>query len=536
MYVINHDLMAKLGLSPGAMSGKTALITGAARGIGEGLAWTLAKLGADVIIVDIKDEGQDVADQIRRGGGRARFIQCDLSVVEEVEAMHAEAQADGGTVDILVNNALYLASAPFPAFELDEYEKTYATNQRATFLNMKQMLPGMLERGYGVIVNMIAYEGSPLAAGYSSTKMAMRSMAFTAAREIGTESGVSVFSYIPGIVDTPLIRDTVLPEAAAVFGIPEEQVLQLIAQNPGYEELIPVDHCATALAYAIVHGDEYHGQVADPFEPLDRVGVIEMPRLDPEESAAEFDVSGPLSGLYIKQYLGDVTSLNKELENRIDVRTRELEEARRRSEELLLNILPSPIAKRLEQGEEMIADRFSDVTVLFADIVDFTPMSSDMSPEAVVELLDKVFTEFDKISSYYELEKIKTIGDCYMAVGGIPEPRADHAERVAGAALDMLPALSALGSRLDKPLSVRIGLHSGDVVAGVIGQQKFIYDLWGDTVNTASRMESQGVGDHIQVTEAVRALLDHRYAFESRGEVEVKGKGAMSTYFLVGAR
>jgi class 3 adenylate cyclase len=240
--------------------------------------------------------------------------------------------------------------------------------------------------------------------------------------------------------------------------------------------------------------------------------------------------------LYIRQFLGDVTSQNKELEHRIEIRTRELEEARRRSEELLLNILPSPIARRLEAGEGMIADRFSDVTVLFADIVGFTPMSAHLPPEDVVELLDLVFTEFDKIAAFYELEKIKTIGDCYMAVGGIPEPRPDHAERVAGAALDMLPALENLGNRMDLSLSVRIGLHSGDVVAGVIGRQKFIYDLWGDTVNTASRMESHGVGDHIQCTEAVRDLLDHLYEFELRGEVDVKGKGKMPTYFLVGAK
>jgi class 3 adenylate cyclase len=375
-----------------------------------------------------------------------------------------------------------------------------------------------------------------MATAYAGTKMALRSMAFTVAREIGNDSGVSVFSFVPGIVDTPLIHDVIVPQSAAVLGIAEEEVLPIIAHNPGYEGLMPVDHCATALAYAIVHAPEYHGQMADPFEPLDRVGLIEMPRIDPDEAPQELDVSGPLSGLYIKQFLGDVTSQNKELEHRIEIRTRELEEARRRSEELLLNILPSPIAKRLEAGEGMIADRFSDVTVLFADIVGFTPMSAHLPAEDVVELLDAVFTEFDKIAAYYELEKIKTIGDCYMAVGGIPEPRSDHAERVASAALDMLPALSNLGSRMDLPLSVRIGLHSGDVVAGVIGRQKFIYDLWGDTVNTASRMESHGVGDHIQCTEAVRHLLDHLYEFELRGEVEVKGKGMMPTYFLVGAK
>lgn len=536
MYTVNHDLMASLGLMPRTLAGQTALITGGARGIGEGVAWTLAKLGARIVIVDILPEGQEVADQIKRGGGPAQFIRCDLSNVDELLAMLPEATAAFGQLDILVNSALHLNVAPIVDFPLDEFEETVATNFRAPFLIIKHLLPGMLERGRGTVVNMIAYEGAPMGTAYSGTKMALRSMAFTAAREIGADSGVSVFSFVPGIVDTPLVRDVILPQMAAITGLSEEEAIPLIAHNPGYDGLMPVDHCATALAYAIVHAPEYHGQVADPFEPLERVGVIEMPRIDPGGGTEELDVSDPLSGIYIRQYLGDVTSLNKDLEHRIEVRTRELEEARRRSEELLLNILPSPIAKRLEQGEGMIADRFSDVTVLFADIVGFTPMSSGLAPEDVVELLDAVFTEFDKIAAYYELEKIKTIGDCYMAVGGIPEPVPDHAERVASAALDMMPALAALGSRLDVPLSVRIGLHSGDVVAGVIGRQKFIYDLWGDTVNTASRMESQGVGDHIQCTEAVRGLLSHRYEFEPRGEVEVKGKGLMPTYFLVGAK
>ena len=200
---------------------------------------------------------------------------------------------------------------------------------------IKHLLPGMLEREHGVIVNMIAYEGSPMAAAYSGTKMALRSLAYTAAREIGNDSGVSVFSFIPGIVDTPLVRDVIIPGAAAVFGIPEEEVIPIIAQNPGYDGLIPVDHCASALTYAIVHAPEYHAQVADPFEPLDRAGIIEMPSI---ESGDEIDVSGPLSGIYLKQYLGDVSSVNKELEHRIDVRTRELEDERDRSEQLLLLI------------------------------------------------------------------------------------------------------------------------------------------------------------------------------------------------------
>ena len=533
MYVANVELLDKLGIVPGSLVGRTALITGGARGIGEATAITLAQLGARIVIVDILPSGQEVADSIKQTDGQAEFIQCDLSDVDQLLAMIPQAISAFGTIDILINNALHLHSAPITGFPLEEWEKTFDTNARAPFLMIKHLLPGMLEREHGVIVNMIAYEGSPMAAAYSGTKMALRSLAYTAAREIGNDSGVSVFSFIPGIVDTPLVRDVIIPGAAAVFGIPEEEVIPIIAQNPGYDGLIPVDHCASALTYAIVHAPEYHAQVADPFEPLDRVGIIEMPNI---ESGDEIDVSGPLSGIYLKQYLGDVSSVNKELEHRIDVRTRELEDERDRSEQLLLSILPSPIARRLEDGEELIADYFGDATVLFADIVGFTQLSSNLKPAKVVEVLNLLFGEFDAIAEHYEVEKIKTIGDGYMAVGGVPLRQGDHADRVANVALEMLPTIEQLGRNLDLPLSARIGVHTGDVVGGVIGRRKFIYDLWGDTVNTASRMESYGVTGRIQCSDQVRALLDNSFEFEPRGEIEIKGKGTMPTFFLTGVK
>jgi class 3 adenylate cyclase/NAD(P)-dependent dehydrogenase (short-subunit alcohol dehydrogenase family) len=536
MYAVNWGLIDRLAIARGALAGRTALVTGGARGIGEGAATTLAALGAQVVVVDRLPRGQEVVDAIRAAGGEAEFIRCDLSVVDDVMAMIPRAIEAFGKVDILVNNALHVTVAPILALELDDWDETFATNARAPFLTIKHLLPGMLERGHGVVVNMIAYEGTPAAAAYSGTKMALRSMAFSVAREIGNQSGVAVFSFVPGIVDTPLMRENLLPATAAALGITVEAALEIVAQNPGYPGLIPVDHCATALVYTIVHGPEYHGQVADPFEPLDRVGVIAMPRLDATEAPAKLDVSGPQSGLYIKSYLSDVTAQNRDLEQRIEIRTHELEAARGRTEALLLNILPAPIAERLKRGEGIIADHFEDVTVLFADLVGFTPMSSTMTPGRAVEVLDAVFSEFDRIAGHYELEKIKTIGDCYMAVGGLPEPQARHVELVANAALEMLPALSRLGAELELPLSVRIGLHTGDVVAGVIGRQKFVYDLWGDTVNIASRMESHGVGDRIQVTEQVYRLLGDRFSFVPRGVMDIKGKGLMPTYFLVGSR
>jgi len=535
MYTVNVGLMGKMGIEPGALTGKTALVTGAARGIGEATAMTLARLGAQVIIVDKLPQGQAVADSIQTMGGQARFIQCDLSVVDQLMGMIPQAVSAFGKVDLLINNALYLNAAPTIDLSLEDWEKTFATNARAPFLTIKHFLPGMLARKDGVIVNVIAYEGSPMATAYSGTKMALRSMALSVAREIGDQAGVSVFSFVPGIVDTPLIQDVIAPQTAAVYGIPVEQVVQILAQNPGYPGLVPVDHCATALVYEIVHASEYHGQVADPFEPLDRFGVIEIPQVDPSLDPANINVSDPLSALYVRQYLSKVTSINKELELRVEERTRELEAERLRSETLLLNILPPPIAARLKRGEKMIADYFTDVTVLFADLVNFTPLSASLAPQRTVEVLNTVFSEFDKIAGHFELEKIKTVGDCYMAVGGLPEPRTDHAERVANAALQMVPALSKVSQELDIQLSARFGLDSGAVVAGVIGQQKFIYDLWGDPVNTASRMESHGIGNRIQCTESVYHHLNNRYSFEPRGLVPIKGKGLMQTYFLLGS-
>jgi class 3 adenylate cyclase len=209
---------------------------------------------------------------------------------------------------------------------------------------------------------------------------------------------------------------------------------------------------------------------------------------------------------------------------------------RERSERLLLNVLPEQVAERLKDDGSAIAERFPDITVLFADIVDFTPLSEGLTPEEVVALLNDVFTAFDQLADRHGLEKIKTIGDAYMVAGGLPIPRPDHAEAVADMALDMQREVALRSSRPGRPLSVRIGIHTGPVVAGVIGRRKFIYDLWGDTVNTASRMESQGLAGTVQVTEETYRRLRDRYEFEARGRVPVKGKGDMSTYLLVGRK
>jgi adenylate cyclase len=202
-----------------------------------------------------------------------------------------------------------------------------------------------------------------------------------------------------------------------------------------------------------------------------------------------------------------------------------------KSDRLLLNVLPEEIAAILKDGTRTIADYHAEASILFADVANFTPMSAGMTPGELVELLNEVFSDFDALVEKYDVEKIKTIGDCYMVAAGVPHARPDHAHILAQMALSMRDLVSqrCFGGR---QLTFRIGINSGPVVAGVIGRKKFIYDLWGDTVNTASRMESQGLAGQVQVTETTYKLLQHDFSFEERGAVYVKGKGDMQVYLL----
>ena len=213
---------------------------------------------------------------------------------------------------------------------------------------------------------------------------------------------------------------------------------------------------------------------------------------------------------------------------------RELEVAHRENTRLLLNILPEPIADRLRLGETLIADRHEDVSLLFADIVGFTGLSSGMDAQELVTTLNAVFSVFDGLVDASGLEKVKTIGDAYMIVGGMPIWEPDHLERMASLALRLAGEVAGNEEARRHGIQFRIGMHTGPVVAGVIGTKKFIYDVWGDTVNVASRMESTGEAGRIQVTAAVESRLRQRFELVPRGPIDVKGKGLMDTYFLVG--
>jgi adenylate cyclase len=211
--------------------------------------------------------------------------------------------------------------------------------------------------------------------------------------------------------------------------------------------------------------------------------------------------------------------------------------AQARVEALLLNVLPAEVAERLQSDPNSIADHFDEVSILFADVVGFTPLSGRLDAREVVRLLDHLFTSFDELVDRYEVEKIKTIGDCYMVAAGVPRQRPDHAHALAALAIEMREcAKRALPDRYGHDLRMRIGISSGPVVAGVIGRRRFLYDLWGDTVNMASRMESHGTPDEIQITRSTWELLRDQFVTEPIGLVDVKGKGRIETWRLVGAR
>ena len=237
----------------------------------------------------------------------------------------------------------------------------------------------------------------------------------------------------------------------------------------------------------------------------------------------------------LKESVKALRLANEELENRVEIRTAELRKEKERSEQLLLNILPVKIADRLQRAESP-TEYFEEVTVLFADIVGFTSLSAQMEPMQLVAGLNQIFSAFDELTEKYGVEKIKTIGDAYMVVGGLPIASEDHARAIADMALEMQHYMKTIPNNLGSSLQIRIGINTGPVIAGVIGIKKFIYDLWGDAVNVASRMESHGKPGYIQVTETTYSRLKDLYVLEPRGTISIKGRGEMITYWLIGPK
>ncbi len=275
----------------------------------------------------------------------------------------------------------------------------------------------------------------------------------------------------------------------------------------------------------------YSGGGTVAFAGLSALGVVHEPTYP---LAAPW--SGALGALNAAGLAAIVIAMVSTYEVAVERAEREAQRANAESEALLLNILPRKVAMQLREDPHAIAELHGEVTILFADIVDFTPLSLRLHPTALVRLLDDIFSAFDDLARRYGAEKIKTIGDAYMAVAGLPEPRPDHAAAIADLALEMLTEVQRFTDDTGMPMTLRIGISSGTVVAGVIGKSKFVYDLWGDPVNTAGRMESHSLPGRIQVSEATYRLLQASHRFEYRGTIDLKGKGKTEAWFLLGRR
>jgi len=249
------------------------------------------------------------------------------------------------------------------------------------------------------------------------------------------------------------------------------------------------------------------------------------------EAGAEDYIPKPFDPVLLSARI-EASLERKRLRDREEAYLNQLKVEQSKTESLLFNILPETIIRRIRQGEVEIADRFTEATILFSDLVGFTGLANRCSPSRIVEILNNLFSTFDALAKHLKLEKIKTIGDAYMVAGGLPEQSPHHAIAVADMALGMIEAVEATGSRFEEKLEVRIGIHSGEVVAGLIGRHRSIYDVWGDTVNTASRLESSGLPNRIQISDATYHKVKDAFSCELRGPVEIKGKGTMETYFL----
>jgi class 3 adenylate cyclase/HAMP domain-containing protein len=324
-----------------------------------------------------------------------------------------------------------------------------------------------------------------------------------------------------------------------VVTIPEADFMNQINANTQTTILL----CLATLILAVLLGILTARRIIRPVERIATASeAIAKGNLNQQVEVSSIVELGKLANVFngmirqLKDSLDAIHLANEELEARVEQRTGELRQEKEKSEQLLLNILPAEIADRLMRTNKSPAEHFEEATILFADIVGFTSISARIEPLQLVAGLNQIFSAFDQLTEKYGLEKIKTIGDAYMVVGGLPASRPDHCEAIANMALDMRAYMQNVENIFGESLQIRIGINTGPVIAGVIGIKKFIYDLWGDAVNVASRMESHGKPGYIQVTDATYLKLQNKYLLEPRGTIEVKGRGEMMTYWLLGRR
>lgn len=346
-------------------------------------------------------------------------------------------------------------------------------------------------------------------------------------------------AYRTGLQETVKLRDQAIAASSVGIVIAEARLpdMPLIYVNPAFERITGYS-AAEVLGYncRFLQGKDTSQPAVTQLRAAIKAGKhCTVILLNYRKDGTPFWNELTISPIYDDNTLTHFVGIQADISDRIRAE-QALRLEQHKSERLLLNILPKPIADQLKQFEGSLAQQFAEATILFADIVGFTPLAAQMSPLELLNLLNQIFSAFDQLAEKHGVEKIKTIGDAYMVAGGLPVPKDNHAEAIAQMALDMQQAIHRFQAQQGKSFQIRIGINTGPVVAGVIGIKKFSYDLWGDAVNVASRMESSGTPGRIQVTAATKERLQDKYLFEERGEIAVKGIGKMISYWLIGRK
>jgi class 3 adenylate cyclase/NAD(P)-dependent dehydrogenase (short-subunit alcohol dehydrogenase family) len=544
------ELLSKLELDPAHFDGRVAVVTGGARGIGEQVAWGLAHLGAHVIILDVRELGEEVANRIRGNSRSAEFKKVDLADQEALDQVAQEILAAHQGVHVLVNNASKFKARRFLDAPTSQWDDLHYTTARASTLLIKRFLPTMIYNGSGVICNTIAAEGLTHVAHFSAAMAGQRSMVLSLAGEYPPESNIHCFGFAPGVVDTPLVHEG-LDDLLLMQGITPEQYF-LGLRNPGYQGLMPVDHCGASYVYCLAHAREYHGQLTDAFHPLINFGII-----DPEAFADRGPVAPETEFGELREvnaYVEGVSSSNLNLERRIIERTKELEAANQQlaaQKQYVENVstklsryLPQQVYRSIFSGDldAEIQTHRKHLTIFFSDIRDFTRKTERLEPEAMSSILNSYFSAMTEIAKDLGATVDKFVGDAMVAFFGDPETlgSAVDARQCLKMAIAMQRKMAMMQAKfaqmgLQDGLEIRIGINSGYCTVGNFGSyDRMDYTILGSPVNIAARLQENCPPNGIVVSHATQALSGNAFTFRSLGSMKLKGIGEdIDAYSLV---
>jgi len=535
-----YKILAQMKLAKNILSHRTAIVTGAAHGIGEATAYQLACLGANVVIADYSEDGKRVAEQINQSEGHARFINTDLANIGNVQKMIDFTHAEYGKIDIVVNNAAMATAESLSQISVEEWDREHAVNLRAPFFIIKAVLPEMQKNKYGVIVNEIAVDGLAYASTYSSSKFGLRSLTLSLAGELGNDSGIFTFSFQPGVVDTALLNNWI-PKLAPYYNMSTEQFLDYVAAtNPGYEgKLMPAEHCAASLVYAIIHANEHHGQIVTPYNTLDYFGIIDTQnkilsteKIPLETSQLVKETHEDFKKGQIVGYQNEILKINRDLEIRIEARTKQLKAAHQelQSRKDQLEGVASKLSKYLSpqiydsiftgKKEVKIETARKKLTVFFSDIVSFTEITEKMEEEVLSIWLNDYLNEMADVTLRYQGTLDKFIGDAVMVFFGDPQTlgEKEDALKCVLMAMEMRARANLLG------VNIRMGINTGICTVGNFGSDdRMDYTIVGGHVNLASRLESNSKPGEILIAESTYELINDKIQCEPRGPIQVKG-------------